>query len=69
MYLTPICFYHSVLPDGESVSVNVPKDEGAGLINNQQETFNFKVCKLASAICAHHLHQQRFSTWVRNLNA
>ncbi|MEW5314042.1 MAG: hypothetical protein WDW38_005568 [Sanguina aurantia] len=32
----------SVLPDGESVSVNVPKEEGAGLINNQQETFNFK---------------------------
>ncbi|GIL58915.1 hypothetical protein Vafri_13928 [Volvox africanus] len=29
-------------PDGQSVSVNVPKDESAGIINNQQESFSFK---------------------------
>ncbi|GIM16156.1 hypothetical protein Vretimale_18808 [Volvox reticuliferus] len=28
--------------DGQSVSVNVPKDESAGIINNQQESFSFK---------------------------
>ncbi|EFJ50296.1 Kif9 type kinesin [Volvox carteri f. nagariensis] len=28
--------------DGQSVSVNVPKDQSAGLINNQQEMFSFK---------------------------
>ncbi|GLC42055.1 Kinesin heavy chain [Pleodorina starrii] len=28
--------------DGQSVSVNVPKDQAAGIINNQQESFSFK---------------------------
>ncbi|KAG2434981.1 hypothetical protein HYH02_011980 [Chlamydomonas schloesseri] len=29
-------------PDGQSVSVNVPKDASAGPVNNQQEQFSFK---------------------------
>lgn len=29
--------------DGQTVSLNVPKDETAGLVNNQQENFSFKV--------------------------
>ncbi|GFR47649.1 hypothetical protein Agub_g9392 [Astrephomene gubernaculifera] len=28
--------------DGQSISVNVPKDQSAGIINNQQESFSFK---------------------------
>ncbi|KAG2485910.1 hypothetical protein HYH03_015354 [Edaphochlamys debaryana] len=28
--------------DGQSVSVNIPKDQAAGLVNNQQESFSFK---------------------------
>lgn len=29
--------------DGQSVLVNVPKDQAAGPVNNQQESFSFKV--------------------------
>ena len=45
------------MPDGLTVNVKVPKQAEAGLINNQQEAFSFKVgsqhaCMKSDAVLA-----------------
>jgi len=38
--------WHRVHKDGESITVNFPKEESSGVINNQLESSTFKVCGL-----------------------
>lgn len=40
--------------DGENITVNFPKEESSGLINNQLESLTFKVCRCLQRDHHHH---------------